>query len=140
MASSEDGVPGGLNKGDDRKSGHPDRTNRRSRLRIDDGIGVVVVFGSTFKVARAKRNRMGLIVNARTFPGGEKEVAVSNPRGLADSPQTMPTRAFHPRMCLSNSREFITASAMRKHGPSCLHYLGSAKHRSGANRWKGCWT
>ena len=100
MASSDDGVPGGLNEGDERKSGHPNCTNRWSRPRIDDGDGADVGFGSTFKAARAKRDRMGLIVKARMSPDGEEEVVLPNPQRPSESAINDPKRELFTPECV----------------------------------------
>ena len=73
MTSGNDGVPRGPNEGDERKSGHPDDTNRRSRPRIDDGDGAAVTPGSMFNAACTERSKTGLPANVRTSPYGEKK-------------------------------------------------------------------
>ena len=87
MASSNSGVLGGSNGGDERKRSHPDGTDRWSRPMIYDADGALVTFGRMFNTTCIERNKMGSPVNARTSPGGEKEiVCAQHPAGLANSP------------------------------------------------------
>ena len=99
MTSSDDGVLGGPNKGDERESGYPDGMNRGTRSRIDDTDGTVMAFGeyAQCRVCR-KEKKKGLPANARTSPDGEKEtVCTQPPAGLANSPQTVPNGSFSPQ-------------------------------------------
>ena len=98
MTSSDDGVLGGPNKGDERESGYPDGLNRRTRSRIDDADGTVMAFGNMLNIVSTERKKMCLPANARTSPDGEKEtVCTQPPAGLANSPQTVPNGSFSPQ-------------------------------------------
>ena len=59
MTSSNDGVLGGQNEDDERKSGHPDGANRRPRPRIAGAGGAVETFGNMFNAACFEGNQMG---------------------------------------------------------------------------------
>ena len=58
MASSDGGVPGGPNGGDERKTGHPDGTNRGYGPRVYDADGAVVTFRSVVNTTYIERHKL----------------------------------------------------------------------------------
>ena len=98
MTSSDDEVLGGSNESDERKSGHPDSTNRRTRSRIGDADGAIVTIGSVLNTMCMEGSKIGSPADAMTSPDEEKETVFTQPpAGLVNLPQTLSSGSFSPQ-------------------------------------------